>query len=231
MASTPEHPPPAQQNPLGWFERKLRGEPGRRTRFHTHRGDLIAPGDWPRVPLQVWRGLRDRLPAEPWIAPPAMRWLRRRLDPSWDALELGAGNSTVWLARRVGTLISVESDSEWAERVRGQVEAAEIEGWRLERLPIEEMPRFVSTLADRSFDLILVDHTDVPGASRADSVEAAREKVRPGGWLVLDDSDRERYRRVDELLAGWELRRFAGMKARPVGIAVETSVYTRPPDS
>jgi SAM-dependent methyltransferase len=227
MASTPQRPAP-QQNPLGWFERKLRGEPGRRSRFHTYRGDLIAPGEWPRVPRQVWRGLRDRLPAEPWIAPPATRWLRRRLDPSWDALELGAGNSTVWLARRVGTLISVESDAAWAERVREEVERARIDGWRLERVPIAEMPAFVATLPDRSLDLILVDHTDIPGTTRADSIEAAREKVRPGGILVLDDSDRARYRPVDELLAAWERRRFAGMKARPVGIAVETTIYTRP---
>jgi hypothetical protein len=230
MAANPEHSTQPQQNPLGWFERKLRGEPGRRTRFHTYRGDLIAFGEWPRVPLQVWRGLRDRLSPEPWIAPPAMRWLRRRLDSSWEALELGAGNSTVWLARRVATLISVESDANWAQRVRSEVEAAGVQGWRLERVPIEGMPAFVSTLPDESLDVVLVDHTDVPGAGRADSVEAAREKVRPGGMLVLDDSDRERYRPVDGLLAGWELKRFVGMKARPVGIAVETSIYTRPGD-
>ena len=213
---------------FGWFQRKLRGEPGRRTRFHTFRGDLIQQGEWPRLPLQIWRGLHDRLPPEPWISPPATRFLDRSLQPSWDALELGAGNSTAWLWRRVGTLISAESDHGWAQKVREQLDAADPARWRLELVPIERMPSFAAALADDSLDFALIDHRDTPETSRADSVEAVREKLRPGGLLVLDDSDRSRYRPVDQLLRGWAVRRFAGIKARPVGIAVETSIYARP---
>jgi hypothetical protein len=215
----------------GFLYRKLRGEPGRKTRFHTYRGALIGPREWLRIPLQVVRGRRGVWPREPWIVHPATRWLGRVAEPDWSALELGAGHSTLWLARRVGTLLTLESDPRWARRVERELEGPAIERCHIERLPVERFPAFVSGLPDGSFDLVFVDHTDVPGTTRADSVAAAREKVRPGGLLVLDDSDRELYAAVDRLLAGWSVRRFAGIKPRRLPLAAETSVYRRSPQT
>jgi hypothetical protein len=127
----------------------------------------------------------------------------------------------------VGTLLTLESDPRWARQVERELAGLPIEGCHIEQLPVERFPAYVSGLPDSSFDLVLVDHTDVPGTTRVDSVAAAREKVRPGGFLVLDDSDRELYAAVDRLLAGWFVRRFAGIKPRRLPLAAETSVYRR----
>lgn len=58
-------------------------------------------------------------------------------------------------------------------------------------------------------------------------MRVARSKLRPGGLLLLDDSDRDAYAEAFELLAGWNLKRFSGVKdGWPQ--AVETTIFRRP---
>ena len=49
--------------------------------------------------------------------------------------------------------------------------------------------------------------------------------VKPGGYLLLDDSDR--YVTAADLLPGWPTEHFVGVKPRPL-IATSTSLYRRP---
>ena len=58
----------------------------------------------------------------------------------------------------------------------------------------------------------MVDFLESPAADRVEAVRVGRSKVRPGGYLLLDDSDRPAYAGAFELLAGWRRRRFAGVK-------------------
>src|SRR2546423_11357121 len=54
-----------------------------------------------------------RLPDDPWIAPGAVDALRTLLRPDDVGIEWGAGRSTLWLAKRVKHLISVEGVEHW----------------------------------------------------------------------------------------------------------------------
>lgn len=124
----------------------------------------------------------------PWLCFSAARFLETRLEPGWRVLEWGSGASTLFFARRGCRVTSIEHDSVWAERVQKGLEAfpeAEVV------LISETDPDYVGA-ADRfppaSLDLVVVD-----GRKRCDCLERARSRVRPGGWLVLDDSERERY--------------------------------------
>jgi hypothetical protein len=63
--------------------------------------------------------------------------------------------------------------------------------------------------------------------SRIDVLGSAREKVRPGGYLLLDDSDRPGYAEAYELLAGWRERRFTGVKDGWPEVC-ETTIFRRP---
>jgi hypothetical protein len=144
----------------------------------------------------------------------------------WNVLELGAGRSTPWLAARAGFVATFESDAGWAEAVRHDVEAAGLAG----RVTLyvhrpAAFAREVRSLPDRAFDLVVVDCE--ASADRVACTVAATEKVRPGGFLLLDDSDRREYLPVEEVLAGWPVRRFAGLKDQAL-VASETSLYRRP---
>ena len=54
------------------------------------------------------------------------------------------------------------------------------------------------------------------------------KKVRPGGFLLLDDSDRPGYAEAFELLDGWRERRFTGVKDEWPE-ACETTIFRRSP--
>ena len=85
----------------------------------------------------------------------------------------------------------------------------------------------VLDLLRRTHDLVVVDFLESPDADRVDAVRAGRSKVRRGGYLLLDDSDRPAYADAFELLDGWRQRRFAGVKdGWPQ--AVETAIFRRP---
>jgi hypothetical protein len=53
------------------------------------------------------------------------------------------------------------------------------------------------------------------------------KKVRPGGYLLLDDSDRPGYAPTYDLLATWRERRFVGIKDEWPE-ACETTIFRRP---
>jgi hypothetical protein len=206
--------------------RPPRVEGERPTRFHTQHRELIPLREWPSAARPLLAELSGRIPAEPWLPPAAVRWLRRALQPGWSVLELGAGRSTPWLASRVSELTSFESEEAWRDRVARRLEAEGLRNVELELVPLGELAERVRGLSDERYDLVVVDFREWGIASRIDCIEAARPKVRPGRYLLLDDSDRPRYRRADELLAGWATLRFAGMTHSPFA-ANETSVYRR----
>ena len=104
----------------------LRGphDPGTRAgRFHTARGPMGVSG-WLRYPAARWRARRGKTPERPWIVPAAVGWLRRRIRSDWAVLELGSGRSTVWFARRAGSVLSFEDNEYWYPRTQERLAEA-----------------------------------------------------------------------------------------------------------
>ena len=200
-------------------------DPGTRAgRFHTARGPMPFSG-WLRYPA-AWRlARRGTTPERPWIVPAAIGWLRRRIRRDWSILELGAGRSTPWFARRAGAVLSLEDNPYWHQRTAERLRQLELEV-DLRLTAVEEFPSAVAALDER-FELVVVDFLEAPEVSRIDALRPAREKVRPRGHLVLDDSDRPGYAEAYELLAGWRQRRFTGVKDGCPEVC-ETTIFTRP---
>lgn len=138
-----------------------------------------------------------RHPADPWLAQPAITFLDRELPRDGFGLEWGSGRSTAWFGERLTRLVSVEMDADWLEKVRRKI--ADTPGVDLRYVPIEQPdqeptgphydppPPYVS-VADEfepaSLDFVLVD-----GHYRQACVLAALDKLRPGGLLVIDNTD------------------------------------------
>lgn len=213
-APTPSQPP-----------RGPHDEGTRESRFHTRRGHMGLRG-WLRYPAIRWHH-RHKTPDRPWLVPAAVGWLRRRIRSDWTVLELGSGRSTAWLARRCGRLISFEDNTDWHELVVQKIAGEGLDNAELRLLAIEQFVPAISELPDASLDMVLLDFLEAPTVTRNDAVEVLRAKVRPGGLLVLDDSDRPGYARSYELLAGWRERRFSGLKD-DWHEACETTVFRRP---
>jgi predicted O-methyltransferase YrrM len=187
----------------------------------------MGPSGWLRLPAARLRARRGRVPERPWIVPAAVGWLARRMRRDWRVLELGSGRSTVWLARRAGAVTSFEDNEFWLERTREMLREAGIENCEVRELPVESFAAELGRLEDGSLDLLVVDFLEAPGAERVEAVRAGRAKVRPGGYLLLDDSDRPGYAEAYELLDGWRERRFTGVKDEWPA-ACETAIFRRP---
>ncbi len=182
---------------------------------------------WLRYPVAWWRARRGTTPERPWIVPAAIGWLRRRIRPDWSVLELGAGRSTVWFARRAGAVLSFEDNEWWAEQTRERLDELGLDNVDLRVEPIEELLGCVAELPDDAFDLVVMDFLEAPTVSRVDVLKPAMKKVKPGGLLLLDDSDRPGYAGAFQLLDGWRFRKFVGVKDEWPE-ACETSIFARP---
>ena len=182
---------------------------------------------WLHYPAAWWRARYGRTPERPWIVPAAIGWLRRRIRADWSVLELGSGRSTSWFARRAARVLSFEDNEFWHDLTRERLAEAGSGNVDLRRTEVAELPAEVARLPDDCFDLVIVDFLESPEVTRIDALRPARRKVRPGGHLLLDDSDRPGYAGAFELLSEWKRRRFVGIKdAWPE--ACETAIFTRP---
>jgi Methyltransferase domain len=161
--------------------------------------------------------------ALPWITYEAQRALERILTPEMRVFEYGSGGSTLFFAQRVAELVSVEHDPDWHAKVQARL------GSRSELILVpstDEAPgdyastderhvgrsfrayaEAIDRFPDGYFDLLLID-----GRARASCFRHGRAKVRAGGWIMLDNSDRAQYASVVSAArdARWAEERYAG---------------------
>ncbi len=136
--------------------------------------------------------LHERMnPGLPWMGPQAVKFLDNWLRPGDRGLEWGSGRSTVWLARRIARLTSVEHDPSWHAKVKAILGAEGFGNVDYRLAPVEdrETPSpgtpylsVVEEFSPGSFDVVLVD-----GLYRDLCAEAAMGRLKPGGLLVIDN--------------------------------------------
>jgi hypothetical protein len=135
------------------------------------------------------------------------RWLASR-DGDVRAFEWGSGASTIWLARRVSSVQSVEHHRQFGTMIQEQLRA-----WPNAALDIvEPVPSgspAISSAKEGHGDLDFTDyvhHIDrvggsfglivVDGRARQACLTAALPHLEPGGIIVFDNTMRRRYRRA-----------------------------------
>jgi predicted O-methyltransferase YrrM len=144
-------------------------------------------------------------------------------------LEYGCGYSTIWWAKRVSSVVSVERSTHWLEEVRQALSKHSLANVQL--LPFQRFSgnteedilagqdiaglapiiRDYATLGNaepESYDVVVID--DI---FRNETASAGVALVKPGGLLILDDSERERYQPTVNLLRelGWSFSSFYGV--------------------
>jgi len=148
------------------------------------------------IPRLRQRAFSRRFPDAPWLTESAVLMLDSWLKPTDVGLEWGSGRSTVWLARRMKHVTSIEADQTWYENVRNMLREANL----LDRVDYRHIPcelqdqdepaahpysDVAADLPDGSLDFCLVD-----GHIRASCFRIAIQKIKPGGLLVLDNANR-----------------------------------------
>tara|TARA_B100001146_G_scaffold225233_1_gene248330 strand:+ start:6774 stop:7391 length:618 start_codon:yes stop_codon:yes gene_type:complete len=147
-------------------------------------------------PKYVYNRLQNYLfekrhPELPWVNPSAITLLDSLLSPTDIGVEMGSGRSTTWYAERCAALTSIEDHKEWHDRVQSLLEAKELSNVTYLFKTAEGTPetspyvQFVKDLDPQSIDFIIVD-----GKHRNLIANAAVDKLKQGGILLLDDSHR-----------------------------------------
>jgi hypothetical protein len=153
----------------------------------------------------------------PWLTLPSIEMLQQFLKPDMRVFEYGSGGSTVFFARRVQEVVSMEHDEEWYEKLQRRLEDQGIENCTVHYVPpsvtkdadgrdpsdpddyvsssdqysgksFREYATKIEDYPDHSFDVVVVD-----GRARPSCFKHAVSKVRGDGLLVFDNTNRDRY--------------------------------------
>jgi hypothetical protein len=192
------------------------------SRFHTRRGDLCNPVDLLTIPVLVWSRFAGKAKQSPWMTPAAVKYLDQVLNAEDVVLELGSGASTAWYARRVRRVVSLEPNLSWAERVK-----RELVGYPNTEVRVGPVAgSFAGAFLELRPTVLIVDHSDEPRFTRTDAIRLAAIDDTMPRLIVLDDSDRARYRPAREILNNWSMYQFTGFRDKPLRLT-ETTVFTR----
>jgi hypothetical protein len=173
-----------------------------------------------------YRNALTKIPSSPWMSIAAVEIFDALLTKEMKGFEFGSGGSTIFFCRRAGHLVSLEHDAAWHEQIAKKIHDLGIDnvdyhlvekendsdkpsliGKRNDDHTVPFTPAtcfanyysFIDRYADESFDFIIVD-----GRARVESTLHALPKLKKGGILILDNSERLRYTPVHYTLKTWK---------------------------
>ncbi len=172
--------------------------------------------------LKKWKGT-----PVPWMTPAAIDILTAVLTPDMKGFEFGSGRSTLFIAPRIGELVSLEHDEKWYKHIQDELKNKKLNTVQYVHIAPEKdssktigypknnyenylMPpaaascytkyySYIDQYPNEHFDFVIVD-----GRARVECAQHAIPKIKNGGILILDNAERLRYRAVHELLQDWE---------------------------
>ena len=166
----------------------FKGDKAHRSRFHDEKGNRISAAGLAYLPhcaattlLRVSTGWR---PVLPWISYRAMQKINRILTPESSLMEFGSGMSTVWYSQRCKKVVSIEDNEQWYHKIDQEFKRRKIDNVDYNLL-VDEKYYQLDAFDDESFDFIVVD-----GSERGKCVASSLKKLKPKGYVYLDNSDK-----------------------------------------
>lgn len=118
----------------------------------------------------------------PWYTYPTIEYLKQLDFSGKDIFEYGAGNSTLFWAGVGRSVLSIEDNPGWYEKVKHGIEGRP----NCEIKLITDKTAYIQEISRHSgFDVIVVD-----GSYRLECAGQAVANLRPGGMIILDNADR-----------------------------------------
>lgn len=166
-------------------------------------------------------------PETPWTTQASIKIFEKMLDKSMLGLEYGSGKSSLFFAKRIKHLTSVEHDEKWYSMISKTFNSKGITNVDYKLITKKNFDRteatytfyreynldkdsfnvmtsyhdyfsFAKTFPDNSLDFIMID-----GRARVECALNAIPKLKKDGMFVLDNSDRSRYKPIFRVLNNW----------------------------
>ena len=181
-------------------------------------------------------------PSDPFFTPRAIKYISSHLNRDMKVFEWGSGASTFWFSKRVGMVHSIEHDEGWYSRGLENIKLKGCNNVSLTYSPPVDLPadfdwhqwkyypqlqhslrkpdfltylQEIDKYPDNFFDCIVID-----GRERVGCALHAMPKLKVGGFIVLDDSMRPKYREIFNIYEGWKAEVF------DFGL-IQTTVFSR----
>jgi FkbM family methyltransferase len=189
--------------------------------------------------LRTMKSRNPLIDALPWMPFPAIRFLQDIIGKDSRVFEYGAGGSSMFFGKRVEELVSVEHDKTWFETTQvamqdlqrqfgtqwtGILAEAEPHNPPADGSPADPLAytsadenfsgqtfhryaEAIDAYPDEYFDVVLID-----GRARPSCFLHAMTKVKIGGYVILDNAERDSYAYIEETAEkiGFEKREFWG---------------------
>lgn len=166
------------------------------------------------INLQGKDPLREK---QPWLTFQAIDFITRYSKTTDKVFEYGGGGSTLFFLSKVAEVVTVEHDQEWFHLLQKKIDPSGSVRWHgnlvlpeesvdtanldkskpgdyysddpmFQKATFKEYSTFICQFKDEYFDLVLID-----GRARASCLYHAIPKVKIGGHLILDNSERNYY--------------------------------------
>lgn len=154
---------------------------------------------------------------QPWITFRVIDFLNNRVNNESIVCEFGGGGSTLYFSRRAKKVITIEHDPIWFEKLSEILGKNKINNWQGFYIPPElgniadeidksnpddyssEDTLFkgynfknyackIDEFPNNHFDIVLID-----GRSRPSCIKHSIRKLKVGGYLIIDNSERDYY--------------------------------------
>jgi predicted O-methyltransferase YrrM len=193
------------------------------------------------APTEGLLWIKDRIHQEspidmamPWMSYGAINYLDEKVQRGWRVFEWGGGGSTIFFLERGCKVTTVESSVHWIGELElaanniGGLTSLEIRYIEAETMSKEAVDEYVASVHDgQPWDLVIVDGLEENYITRVDCIKELAGSVRPGGLVVLDDSWRDQYLQVPEILKRWRRLIFRGLGPARLGVT-QTDIYVAP---
>jgi len=173
----------------------------------------------------------------PWFTYGGIRFLRNIINKEMTVFEYGCGGSTLFFSEYAKHVVSVEHDIIWANMVNNSLKVSGISNVDLQvKIPESHSNQISTDIAsfisyassdirysgqsfyeyacaidaypDSSFDIIVID-----GRARPSCFKHASSKLKPNGYLIIDNGEISHYWQIHDALETeeWEKRFFYGL--------------------
>ncbi|SDZ80340.1 hypothetical protein SAMN05192529_10213 [Arachidicoccus rhizosphaerae] len=160
----------------------------------------------------------------PWMNYSLFSFLAERINKNFEVFEFGSGNSTLFFAKHVRELYSIEYDKKWFDLISKKIIVQELNNVRYIYCELGNAYSNKIVQIDTFFDMVIID-----GRQRVECAIRAYSKLKDSGVLILDDSDRVKYKEIFDFyqIKGFAFVTFSSVKPNGFGAEYSTIFYKK----